>query len=267
MRRIPAVAALVVLSVLPFSLLAQQPTQVTVAPTRDQQAVAILASCVTASGGAETLLRIANYSETGNITYFWGEGEVSGPVTVYGSRYDQFRLDAQLPEGKRSWTVNSGQGWLRDTDGKSTRIPIHAGMHQGSLTLPYTWLLAALRDTSVAISLVAQETFSGAQVYVVRTQKNYTLRQDPTGDWTKWSARQYLVDAKSFALLGTREIVHPNDSAQKELEQVVLYSNYRQVDGISVPFAIAETISGQKTWAIQLNTFTLNPGLTQQDFQ
>src|ERR1700688_4506085 len=51
MRRPPAVALLVVLSVLPGPLVAQQPTQTGTSPSRDPQAISILRNTFAAMGG------------------------------------------------------------------------------------------------------------------------------------------------------------------------------------------------------------------------
>jgi hypothetical protein len=60
--------------------------------------------------------------------------------------------------------------------------------------------------------------------------------------------------------------IRSSDSPVQEFRQDVLYSNFQQVNGVVVPFSITEKISGQQTWAIQLNAIQFNTGLTEANF-
>jgi hypothetical protein len=237
------------------------------APVRDPQALAILTKCVVATGGAQVLGSLQDYTGKGNITYFWAGQEVSGSVTVQTARPDQFRLDANLAQGTRSWVISGGQGTVREADGKESPIPSFNGISLGSLTLPISTILQSLNDPSAAVSSLGQEEFAGAQVNRIRIQQALSPQFDPNGEWTHLSAREYLIDALTSRIVASRAVLHPNDSFTKQFTQVVSFSDYRQVNGIAVPFSIVETIGGQKTWAIQLNTVTFNTGLTDTDFQ
>ena len=47
----------------------------------------------------------------------------------------------------------------------------------------------------------------------------------------------------------------------------VQFSDYRQVNGILLPFAVTTLIAGQSASAIQLNQVTFNNNLTDSDFR
>src|SRR5487761_474089 len=101
---------------------AQQPT----APAaRDPQAVSVLTKCLTASGGAQAISAIQDFTATGNVTYFWAGEQVQGSVTVRGIGAGDFRLDANLPDGTRSWAATGLDGNVKDATGKTTNIPIY----------------------------------------------------------------------------------------------------------------------------------------------
>jgi hypothetical protein len=237
------------------------------APDRDPQALAVLTKCVIATGGAQALGNLKDYTGKGNITYFWAGQEVNGAVTVQSARPDQFRLDANLAQGTRSWVINGGQGSIKDADGKQSTIPTFNGLALGSLTLPYSTLLQSLSDSSVTVNSLGDQIVAGKQVIRVRIQHNFLSDLDPTGDWSRWSAREFLIDAFTFQIAGTRAVLHSNDSSTREHTQEILFSDYRSVNGIAVPFSIVETIGGQKTWAIQLDSVNFNTGLTDTNFQ
>jgi hypothetical protein len=273
MRRSISAITLVVLLVSTTPLLAQRVSQAqqaaqpqVVVPVRDPQAIILLHQCVSAIGGPQVLNGINDFTGTGTITYYWAGEEVNGSVTVKGGRPDQFRLDAQLPSGVRSWSVSNGQGKIKEPNGDETIIPFHGGINQGSLTLPYTWVRSELRDPLVSISAATQQLDNGRQVYLVHVWRNFTPKQDPTGNWTKWSARTYAIDATSFLIVGMQTTIRSSDSPVQEFRQDVLYSNFQQVNGVVVPFSITEKIGGQQTWAIQLSAIQFNTGLTEANF-
>lgn len=93
-------------------------------PRRDQRGVEVLAQAVGAAGGLGSVRGIQDFRSTGTIIYYWADEEVQGTITIRGRGTRQFRLDAVLPTGERSWTVNDGEGSLRDSGGNTTEIPI-----------------------------------------------------------------------------------------------------------------------------------------------
>src|SRR5439155_9582287 len=90
---------------------------------RDPQALTILNQALQMAGGADAVRAIETFTGSGTITYFEPSNEVKGSVTVRGKGLDQFRLDATLPTGARSWAVSNGSGSARETDGVVTSIP------------------------------------------------------------------------------------------------------------------------------------------------
>jgi len=251
---------------LPVATATQQPVQSAV-PVRDPQAVLTLTQALNAAGGASAISTVQDFTATGNITYYWAGEEVTGTVTIRGARPDQFRLDAQLPNGVRSWCVNAGQGTIKEANGKQSRIPLHSGANLGSLTFPYGPLFQALIDTSYSIELLGQESVGGHQLARIRLRPNYPTDLDPSGTLQKWSTREYLIDSSTFAVVTLSLVARSNDSPVREYQQEIAFSDYRLVSGVLFPFTIAETISAQKTWVAQLNSVSFNSGLSDSDFR
>src|SRR5208282_4750375 len=100
----------------------QTPQPAQVAPTRDPQAVSILSQALAAAGGVSAVSVVQDFTGTGTITYYWANQEVSGQATVRGLGTSDFRLDAQLPQGARSWLVTALQGATKNVDGTTTAI-------------------------------------------------------------------------------------------------------------------------------------------------
>jgi outer membrane lipoprotein-sorting protein len=198
---------------------------------------------------------------------FWAGEQVTGAVTLRGRGADQFRLDASLPQGTRSWAVSDGQGSISEPTGKTSLIPPSNGLNLGALTLPFLGVYAALTDPTVSISPAAQVTLASKPAYDIRVQRTFAQKDDPTGELTKWSVKDYLIDASTLTLLETRDTAYPNDAPKQAFVREVIFSDYRTTNGMLVPFSITEKIAGQQTWTIQLNAISFNTGLTDANFK
>ncbi len=235
-------------------------------PVRDPQAVALLAQALGVAGGTAAFGQVKDFTATGNITYSWAGQQVNGAVTLRGRGTDQFRLDANLPEGTRSWAVNNGQGSIKDFSGRTTAIPFSGATNLGSLTFPYLGMAAALSDTSMSLSISSQ-LVGEKQVYDVRIQKNFAFKEDPTGEFSRVSVKHYIIDAVTFALVETQDIAFPSEAPRTGFQHEIIFSDYRQSNGMLVPFSITEKIAEQETWTVQLQSITFNAGLTSGTFQ
>jgi hypothetical protein len=235
------------------------------APVRDPQGIAILTQSANAAGGTSAILAVQDYSASGEVNYYWGDGE-QGTVVVKGRGTGQFRAEATLPEGVRSWAVSNGTGWVKEADGRTDVIFSHNAGNLGSLTFPFAYLVSALQDTSTSVIYVGLETINGAQAHHIRAQKNYPQGSDPTGLFQKLSKREFFVDASSLLVVASEDMTHPRDTATVDAVRRVQFSDYRRVNGVLLPFRIAESVAGQRGETFQLSQMAFNTGLQDSDF-
>src|SRR5438128_1558506 len=76
---------------------------------QDSQVVSALAQAF-AVPGASVASAAQDSSGSGSIIYYWAGEQVKGTVSVRQRGTDQFRLDASLSAGTRSWSVSHGGG-------------------------------------------------------------------------------------------------------------------------------------------------------------
>ncbi len=233
---------------------------------RDQQALTVLTQVLKAAGGQAALETIQDITGSGNITYYWAGEEVQGTVTVKGRGIGQFRLDATLSNGVRSWAVDNGTGFEKETDGTVKQIPHHNTVNFGNLTFPLSFIAAVAQDTSTNITYVGLETKESSQVHHVRMQKAFASTADPSGILSKLTIRDFFIDSTTFQVVSTLDMVHPADASTIDYPREMRFSDYRNVNGVLVPFAIVEVATGQRTYSIQLNQVTFNSGLQDSDF-
>jgi len=233
---------------------------------RDQQALTLIAQVIATGGGQDLLTSIQDLTETGTVTYNFAE-PVTGNVTVRSRGLHQFRIDADLPQGRRTTVVNGESGSLMQADGQ--RWPIHrqsaAGL--GSLTLPYLPLIDAMQDSSVSIVYGGLTTHNGASAYDIRLQRVYTKQQDPSGNRGAREAREFYIDPKTLLVSAVSDRIHFGvDSNDEGVPHEILYSNYQSENGIIVPLTIMETVRGVTGFTMNLNQVTVNSGLDGSEF-
>lgn len=245
-----------------------RPQQPIAGTQRNGQAISLLQQVLLGAGGATALSKIQDYTAVGTITYFWAGEEVSGTVTVRGRGPNQFRLDANLPAGTRSWTLSNGTGALRETDGKLTSIPYQTLVSLNGLTLPFVSILAALQDSSTTVAYLGLvDVGAGVKAHQIQIQPNLYSPSDDSGKLTSLGRKDFFVDPVTFRLLLLQDTAYPTSGYLQEYWHRVQFSDYRQVAGMILPFSITEEISGQRTWTIHLDTINVNSGLADADFQ
>lgn len=250
----------------PASPLGNRPQLPPVVAASDPQAVSVATQVLNAAGGLQALSTIQDYTATGQITYYWAGQEIQGPVMLRGRGLDQFRLDAQLPEGTRTWAVSHGIGKLQKGDGTENPIPGHNAINMGSLTFPSLYLSLASLAANATISSVGTAQINGVNALQIRVQRHYPASQDPQGVLAQLTTRDFFIDPSTYLIVGTEFMTHPTKTFTVSLPEDIYFSNYQRVNGVMVPFAVTETINGQKIWSLQLSSIQFNGGLSDADF-
>ena len=243
-----------------ISLWGQQ-TQPGIAPPpapKDPQAITIVSQALSVAGGTTAIAVINDYTATGNITYHSDQG-VQGSVTVQGLGLNQYRLDASLPKGVRSWAVTDGRMSQKAEDGSVKPMHSQLPMNLSGLVVPYLELSIALKSPAFGLSNKGVIEVNGRSAYDIQVQRVATGITRPTrvdGFFT----RDYFVDASTFQVVMTQDLLP--DHAFRQLQ----YSDFRPISGVLVPFSISEVAGSQQTWSMQLSQITFNTGLQDSAF-
>jgi hypothetical protein len=207
---------------------------------------------------------IQDFTATGSITYLWAGSQVQGTATVRALATTSFRVDANLPQGTRSFVTSYGSGTVRNTDGSLVAIPSNNTVNLGALTFPLLKVAAALNNTSLSIQYLSLTNFSSHQVHVIHVQQGPASSTDII---SHLSATDFLIDATNYQILLVRDAIHPADRATQDMLHEIEFSDFRPTGGCLVPFSITERVGGQQTWTLQLSAINFNTGLTDADFQ
>ena len=228
----------------------------------------MLNAAVTAALGGSILRPVSDFTAAGTITYYWAGQQVQGTATLRARGFDQFRLDANIPNGTRSYVVSHGVGWLKDTSGSITAIPYFNTINIGILSFPYAGITARLADPLTAISDLGlvNSNSSTTQLHQVHVQRAFPSVQDPNGALAGWCVTDYFLDPQTSLVMQvvdqTRAVGDPTQSFAHEID----LGTYTVVNGVNVPMTVSESVEGQTIWQVQLSSISFNVGLTDADF-
>ena len=251
-------------------LLGQQNPTVSSQPLtvqRDPQAITLLTQALNAAGGTAAVGSIQDFTGTGNVTFYWAGQDVPGSIIFKGRGTTQFRLDASTASGNLTVIANNGAGSVARPDGTTAVLSLPVTLNLGSATLQVLNIAAALGDSSMSILNEGSSTYNGTQVTVVRVERALpsTGSSNPIPDTA--SARDLFIDSNTHLILAVRDRAYPKDGIGPTTPHDLVFSDYQNVNGVLVPFAIKEEIDGQVTMTVQLSQVTFNTGLSDSNFQ
>ena len=230
----------------------------------EQRGMDVLQQVLQVSGAAMNPFRA--FTANGSITYFWAGQPAQGSATIRARGNDQFRMDANLPDGTRSFVTSRRGGHRRSPDGTLSEIPAHNTMGGTILTIPYPAIAAALTDSMDAVSYAGLAEIGDRQCHKVRVSTIFSPESDPDGTLARLTGIDYFVDAQTGLVIKTEDITHPVQSASEEYLHEVEFENYAAMSGIAVPTVVREKVSGQTIWEFRLSSITFNPNLPDEDF-
>ena len=271
MRSLKIRVAVMVCLLIPLSVCAQQ-VDSTLAQsdsntiTKDAQAVTIAAKAIAAMGGAQTLLAYQDSQATGTITLARGADTPSYPVNIKCKGTRQTRFELQRSSGTIVRIVSQGRGQIHRPDGSVVNLLPKNTYGERVNHIPLLSLLAEAQNDNVVLQ------YQGTAVVDGRTTDKLalTLVPDPKhariASLTATLNKLFFVDQSTGLILKIQftnySENYPDDGVQRE----VLYSDYRPVNGILIPFHQVTYNDGTLESDLVLNSVSFNVGLLDSDF-
>ncbi len=236
-------------------------------PDRDPQSLEILARVVQAAGGSQVLAAVRDITEKGEIEFHWGES-IKGPVTIQMLGANHFRLDYEVPSRKSALTVKDGFGF-EQSEGKARAISYIRAVNLGSLTFPVAHSVAALADPLTQVSSMDIERQNGRFVYRVRLAGRLGLVNDERS--IRPVTKELIIDALTYDIVSVEDqplspVEKSNRARSKVPQRQIEYGDFRQVNGVRLPFSIKVRVAGQRTMTIRLSQINFNSNLRDEDF-
>jgi hypothetical protein len=236
--------------------------------TKDPKAISILMSAIEAAGGVDTVGALKDMSASGSITYFWAGKEVVGSVAIKGLGVDRFRFDATLPDGPVSWVVRGTTGFARDQNGKVSQFPLHKALSADNLMFFIPRLVLWVTDPNIGVQYIGTTSVQGALVHHISIQRAppSQLAGATAARLSQVMSKDLYIDSTTSLITRIEDQIYPVGTVTDPLPHVVLFSDYRTVNGIVLPFSADEQIDGVSVSRLALDTVVFNTGLTDSAF-
>jgi hypothetical protein len=185
------------------------------------------------------------------------------PVLIKSQGLRLFRQEQSGASGTEAWVVKEGAGF-RSSGNQKEKIAGHTTRYFRPDHLPGLSCAPDLSKFNVTMEGIEQ----------VRNQSAYHLKlvAKPLNSHTKGvdailSEYHIYVDPQTFQVLKTSTFVFSPDGIQNRSKWETLYSDYRSIDGVAVPFHIENYLSGQKCREMIFSDVQVGVSLNTAEFE
>jgi hypothetical protein len=197
-------------------------------PALAQTADEIIEKHIAASGGRAALSKLTSRASSGTISLTTPVGEIKGTIEVYNKKPNKSRtlikIDAaalgggqiindQRFDGTTGYVIDSFNG-NREITGEQLEA-----MKMGAFPTP----LLTYKEAGTTAVLGNKETVGTAETYVIQ----FTPKAGP--------GVRVFIDVQSFMLVKTIVTINVPQLGGP-IEQVVEFSDFREVDGLKIPY-------------------------------
>lgn len=212
-------------------------THIAAAQTADD----VVEKYLAAIGGRQALAKLTSRTMIGTITLATPQGELSGPIQVYTQAPNKSRTVVKLDLsafGAGQMTVDQRfdgtAGYLIDTLQGNRDITGNQLENMKNAMFPTP--LIGYKDRGATLELAGKEKIGERDALVL-------VLKPKTGS----ASRQY-IDAETY--LPMRTVIKVDVPQFGEVEQTTELSDYRDVDGVKVPFAVKATSAVQSSTVV-----------------
>ena len=243
---------------------AQSSTPAPSQPSKDPAAISALNQMVVATGWAPSQLP-NDAIASGTVSNPQASDASPASMTLKVKSCSEYRIDSQDSSGPYSLIIN-GDGGAIQTSSETDLIPSLSANSMQPLVLPFFCDLAYFSDPTVSIALVATETVSGQtanRIQITRVPAaaiSGTASGPLPGGLTVW-----ISSETSLPIQISWNWISDNNPTAK-LPVITVFSDYRTVNGIAVPFHQEQQISGSVIHEIQFTSVSFNNGLDDSSF-
>jgi hypothetical protein len=116
-----------------------------------------------------------------------------------------------------------------------------------------------LKSIQFSISYKGIVQVNGLSAHDVQAQRVFPGRAQPDS-FAEYHVEDIFIDTATLQLVMTK------DNLPTHIVHQIWYADHKLVNGVLVPFSIAEEIGEQHTWDLRLAQINFNTGLQDSDF-
>lgn len=207
---------------------------------------AVIQAALRGYGGWEALRGVRDLTTLSRVTQVTPQGEFTLTTKTFFQFFDKFRTDIVSPFGEFSMVWDGGAGWQKSPRGVGDMPgPLLESLRK-RLARFVPLLLLEAGEGKRSVQHLDSKTEDGNEVDVV-------LVADQGGDQV-----QLTVEKKTGHVL--REVYQTN-APTGPVEEEQVFSDFRAVGGLTVPFKMLTLQNGQKASESTVDSYEVNAGL------
>lgn len=230
---------------------------------KDPQAVQVLLNSIAAMGGAQALAATQDSVARGTLTILRGVTRSVASITIKTKGSNRIR--SEITEGgKQRISIQRSDVGATVEAGKSSYLPFHNTYNKHVQHIPAFSQMSGYSREDFTIEYKGLGTFRGKAVHIIAV-----IREDPQGPASRLrelTPVDYFIDSTSFLPVGMLYVARGDNDRTARVAIENVYSDYRRVGGLVIPFQMTRSWRGREVMTLQLTDISFNLGVSDQEF-
>jgi len=151
--------------------------------------------------------------------------------------------------------------------GSTQEISARNGSKFGLMIFPVPVLVKAIEDPTASFALAGTEQIDGIQAAKIRIVSGLPPRFAQDETMKKFKTFEVFIDPNTFMVVAIRHPYFQGGARARAVLREVDFSNFTQVNGVTVPFTITEKAFDQPTWTVKLSRVDFTARVPESAFQ
>ena len=212
----------------------------------------ILAAAVEALGGLENLKSVKNAVTQSSTTIDTPCGKMDMQVEYYNLYPDKFRQDFDTPQGNMSIIYNGEAAYAISAMGSQPLPHEVSNSFKDTVFREHTYLFVHLMQNDIPVQYSGTEQVQGKPAAVL-------LVKQLSGEMLKIYISEETHQVVKYVFRETEQGVTVNKET--------IFSDYRDVNGVKIPFHVVKNIDGKPYIEIRISSVKLNTELDESLFE
>ena len=256
---------LFLLLISPVVLSSGQALPASAVPVRDPAAIALAQKAMAAMGGPAVIQNITDSVTIGTLTIHAPQGDMSAPTTIKTKGNQELRIESRWPGGASARIVNRGKGVILHPDGHVQTLSLDNTFAERPRHIPALSLLAEQSNPRTEITAAGESSIAESAADII----SLSLPTAPTAEQARLfresTRRSFHIDRQTCFVSRLEYPLYPENGGPPA-KAAIVYSDYRNVSGVMVPFHQTTYIDGELDSDLVLSSVQFNVGLTDSDF-
>jgi hypothetical protein len=207
-------------------------------------------------------VRVTSVRETGTVTRTSGGDREQGSITLESSGLMTSRVSLSLPGGTvsetRTWQNGTHAGTWIGFDGVPHPMTGHNCGTDAVWFFPALSLLADYADPNLVFADLGEVPYQSGSVEHIQLYRTATgLSQDELQILAQMSTVDFYIDSRTYLPVAMAFAIHADGNFSVNIPVMVVYTGYRAVNGVQVPFQVNKDINGSRLLQILITNASL----------